>query len=212
MQLMGKRSLAWALKWITDVAILLFLALLVWVLVILVMQRLPQDSYAQQGSVYVEFKLPTEIVEPTRADIEVYNFEASNARIHFRTDEMKTLDNFLAFSNTIVFFGITLWILWLVRQVLASLVANAPLTTANVRRFRIVGLLLVLKFSAAPLWNSLQYLRLQEMFELIPARGFLGLYVDHFDKTGFFIALLVVLMAEVLRIGAEHRVDSEAVV
>jgi len=58
----------------------------------------------------------------------------------------------------------------------------------------------------------LEYLNLAPLFPLIPPRGFFGLYIDHFDKSDLFTALLVLLMAEVLRLGYEHRVDSEAVI
>ncbi len=38
------------------------------------------------------------------------------------------------------------------------------------------------------------------------------MYVDHVDKSDLFTALLILLMAEALRLGAEHRADSEAVI
>ena len=65
-------------------------------------------------------------------------------------------------------------------------------------------------FSA--LGPSLEYLNLEPLFPLIPPRGFFGLYVVHFDKSDLFTALVIVLLAEVLRLGYEHRVDSEAVI
>lgn len=38
------------------------------------------------------------------------------------------------------------------------------------------------------------------------------MYLEHFDKADLFTALVILLMAEVLRLGAEHRADSEAVI
>ena len=212
MQLMGNRSLAWALKWITDAAIVAWSVLIVVVLVVLAIERAPGGSKTQQGTVSIELKLPTEILEPSADVVEVLNFEATGARIHYRTEEIDVLEMVGAFATTIILFPIMLWILWEVRQVLASLVAHEPLSFANARRFRTIGLLMVFQVAAGPLWRALDYLRLQTLFQLLPQRGFFELYVEVFSVRNLFAALLMVLMAEVLRLAVEHRVDSEAVI
>ncbi len=126
--------------------------------------------------------------------------------------EYRALDLVFALGMVVIGWGIFAFILWNLRQILASMVAKQPLTLANARRFRTISLLMVFQAAFSALSRSLEYLDLQPLFPLIPPRGFFGLYLEHFDKTDLFTALVILLMAEVLRLGAEHRVDSEAVI
>ncbi len=213
MQLLGNRSLAWALRLITEVTLIVWLLLLAFVLGVMVRQRTSHGPGGRQGTVYVELKLPTEIVQPASPDITVYNFETNRSRIHYQTSERSdALDLVSALGMVVIGWGAFAFILWNLRQILASLVAKQPLTLANARRFRTISLLMVLHAAFSALSRSLEYMDLQPLFPLIPPRGFFGLYLQHFDKADLFTALVILLMAEVLRLGAEHRVDSEAVI
>ncbi len=212
MQLIGKRSLAWGLKWITDAAILGLFVLLLWVLVIMAGQHAPQGSHGQQATIELDLKLPTDLVEPVSTVIEVANFESTRSVIHFRTKDNDWYAAILRFSQAIVGFGVLLWILWLLRQILSSLVAGKPLTLANARRFKGIGFLIVFVAVFSPLQGTLGYLHAQELFQLLPPQGYFRSYVAHFELTRLFQGLLMVLMAEVMRLGAEHRADSEAVI
>ncbi len=212
MQLLGKRSLAWALRLITDVTLILWLLLMAFVLVIMARQRTSEGG-GRQGTVWLELKLPTEIVQSTTPGVNVFNFETARSRIHYRIEERDdALDLVSALGMVVIGWGVFAFILWNLRQILASLVAKQPLTLTNARRFRTIGLLMLFGTAFSALAHSLEYLNLEPLFPLIPPRGFFGLYIDHFDKTDLFTALLVLLMAEVLRLGYEHRVDSEAVI
>ncbi len=212
MLLLGNRSLAWVLKWITDAALLGLLVLLVWVLVIMAGQYSPQGSHGNQAVIHLELKLPTEIVKPSTDEVKVHNFESARSRIHFRTEQVDWREAGRRFLGTFVGFGVSLWILWNLRQILASLVARKPLTLANARRFRGIGLLLVFRAVYSPLEQTFSYLHAQTLFQLLPQKGYFRLYADHLEPSVLFYGLLIVLMAEVLRIGFEHRVDSEAVI
>ncbi len=213
MQLLGSRSLAWALRLITEVTLIVWLLLLAYVLVIMVRQRTSEEPGKRQGTIYLELELPTEMVQPASPDITVYNFETNRSRIHYQTNEKSgALDLVFALGMVVIGWGIFAFILWNLRQILASMVAKQPLTLANARRFRTISLLMVFQAAFSALSRSLEYLDLQPLFPLIPPRGFFGLYLEHFDKTDLFTALVILLMAEVLRLGAEHRVDSEAVI
>ena len=213
MRLLGKRSLAWVLRLITDVTLIGFLGLLIYVLVFMARERLSEEGGRRQGTVYLELKLPTEIVQPATPDITVYNFETNRSRIHYQTEEREdALGLLTTFLMVLVGWGVFAFILWNLRQILASLVGNQPLTLANADRFRTIALLMLFQTAFSTLGHSLEYLNLEPLFPLIPPREFFGLYVDHFDKSDFFTALLILLLAEVFRLGYLHRVDSEAVV
>ncbi len=213
MRLLGKRSLAWVLRLITEVTLIGFLSLLIFVLVVMARERFSEEGGRRQGTVYLELKLPPEIVQPATPDIAVFNFETSRSRIHYQTEEREGALHLLStFVTVLIGWGVFAFILWNLRQILASLVANQPLTLANAGRFRTIGLLMLFQTAFSALGHNLEYLNLEPLFPLIPPRGFLGLYIDHFDKSDFFTALLVLLLAEVFRLGYQHRVDSEAVV
>jgi len=118
----------------------------------------------------------------------------------------------LGFSGMVVGFGLLIWVFWLLRKILVSLVANQPLTEANARHFRNIGLLLVVGVAFQGFWRIFAYFYMQQHFQLPPSPGFFRLLREHFEIMTIFYALLILLMAEVLRIGAEHRADSEAVI
>ncbi len=213
MQLLGKRSLAWALRLITEVTLVAWLLLLAVVLVVMARQRTSEGAGGRQGQVYLELKLPTEIVQPATPDITVDNVVTNRLRFHYLTNERSgALELVSVLGIVVIVWGAFAFILWNLRQILASLVAKQPLTLANARRFRTISFLMVFTAASEALRRSLEYLDLQPLFPLLPPRGFFGLYVDHFHESELFTALVILLMAEVLRLGAEHRADSEAVI
>ena len=108
--------------------------------------------------------------------------------------------------------GIFALILWQLRQVLSSFVHRQPLTLLNARRFRIISLLLIIGVVFTATAHTFEYLGLQPDFPIMPHRGFVELMYDHVEWSRLFVALLILLLAEALRLGAEHRIDSEAVV
>ena len=213
MRLLGKRSLAWVLRLITDVALIGWVSLLIIVLVIMARERFSEEGGGRQGSVFLELKLPPEIVEPTTPDITVHNFEANRLRIHYKTKEREDpLNLVITFGMVLIAWGVFGLILWNLRQILASLVANQPLTLANAGRIRTIGFLMLFGTAFSSLSHSVEYLNLEPLFSVIPHRGFFGLYFEHFDKAELFTALLILLLAEVFRLGYLHRLDSEEVV
>ena len=208
MQLLGKRSLAWGLKWINDAAILFFLVILVVVLVFMAV-RSPQGGELPFS---LNFPLPNQIVLPASADIEVTGVTSRYTAIAFTKSERDWQGALLGFSGMVVGFGLIIWILWLLRKILVNLVAKQPLTEANARHFRRIGFLIVVSVVFDGFWRILVYFYLQQHFQLLPSAGYFRLLRAHFELGDIFQALLILLMAEVLRIGAEHRVDSEAVI
>ena len=207
MQLLGKRSLAWVLKWLNDVAIVLFTITLVSVLVFMAI-RSPRGATLPFS---LDFPLPNQIVESTSGGKEVTSVVARYTSIGFQT-EIDWQQEVLGFSGMVVGFGLIIWILWLIRKILVSLVAGQPLTEANARHFRSIGFLFVVSMVFDGFWRMLVYFYLQQHFQLPPSPGFFRVLSGHFELTELFKALLILLMAEVLRLGAKYRVDSETVI
>lgn len=213
MRLMSNRWLAWTLRLVTDVALTAWLLLLAYVLFLMAQQRAPGGDGGRQGSIYVELSLPADIVEVASPDVSVFNFEASRMRIHYRTtEESSGWQTIRTLGGVVLWWSLFALVLWQLRQVLSSLVRRAPLTLENARRFRVITYLLVLEVAVTSLVRSLEYLRLQPLFPMLDARGFVDLYIGQIEWSRLFAALLILLLAEAVRMGAEHRLDSEAVV
>lgn len=210
MQILGNRFLAWVLKWITTAAIVFFAAILVWIVPIWVGQAF-KPSYVVPDFPLYSTGLSVPGIEPTTADKEVIRVAVRTAAVTFRTErDLPTL--VLGISGLAVWFGVAVWVLWLLRKILASLVAKEPLTHLNARRFRTIGVLIVALALFTGVWRLSVYFYLNSHFVLPPSRGLVGLLMTHLPMSQIFLGLLILLMAEVMRIGAEHRLDSEAVI
>jgi hypothetical protein len=210
---MERGWLARALRLVTDVALVGWLLLMGWVLVILVQQRMPDGSGVRQANVHTELELPVEAVGPAADGIEVFNFEAISARIHYRTTQASGFGSIArVVLAVLVGWGVVAGILWQVRQVLASFVRRQPLTLENARRFQIISMLMLLGVAFTAISRTIEYLRLEPLFPIVPQQGFFSLLLGHVEWTQLLTALLILLLAEALRLGAEHRMDSEAVV
>ena len=212
MRLPGSRQLAWLLRLATDISLVVWLGLLTWTLVLMV-QYGGSPGGARQGSIYSELKLPPELVQASDPDVSVFNLEASQFRVHFRTAKVRSAwARVRAVVAVAAWWGVFALVLWQVRQILATFVRRAPLTLENAGRFRLISYLLVLDLAMTSLWRTLEYLRLAPIFPVLPPRGFFDLFFGHIEWSRLFAALLILLLAEAVRLGAEHRVDSEAVI
>jgi len=211
--IMEKSWLARLLRLVTDISLILWLALMCWVLFIMVQQRLSGGSGIRQGSVYTEIQLPSETVQAATDDFAVFNFEVSNARIHYRTDRASSLSDIVrAISGVVIVWGLVALILWQLRQILTSFVQGQPLTLENARRFRLISLLLILGVISTAVLRSIEYIGLAPHFSVLPTRGFIELIYSHVTWSRLFTAFLILLLSEALRLGAEHRIDSESVI
>lgn len=214
MQLLGKRSLAWVLKWITTLVILFWAAILLWVLPLAVMNGFRSSHVVHDFPIAYHWTYPgppTEIIQPISSDKEVIELEVRLAAITFRTLG-SVQGTILALFGLILWIGLVIWILWILRKILVSLVAGQPLIEANARRFRGIGILIVCLAVQTSLFRTLGHFYLQSHFELPPSPGLMSLIQTTLPMGQLFLGLLILLMAEVMRIGAEHRLDSEAVV
>jgi hypothetical protein len=216
MKLTGKRSLAWVLKWLTTLAILFWAAILIWVWPVGVRESLRPSSVVPDFPISYHWTYPgplDDVIRPITADKEVIELESHMATLTFRT-EGGTPVRLLGLSGLTVMMGLLMGILWLLRKVLGSLVEGQPLTEVNARRFRWMGILIVGLWASMALFGILGHMYLQSNFDMPPNPGLSGpiSLIMTLPTTKLFLGLLIILMAEVMRLGAEHRADSEAVV
>ena len=216
MRLTGKRSLAWVLKWLTTLAILFWAVILLWILPVGVRESLRSSYVVPDFPISYHWSYPgppNEVVRPISSDKEVLELVSRMAVVTFRTERDTTV-MVLHLSRLIVWVGLLVGILWILLKILGSLVAGHPLTELNARRFRRMGILIVFWGLSTGLYEILGDLYLQSHFDLPGSPGPPGLIsmIITFPTSEVFLGLLIILMAEVMRIGTEHRVDSEAVV
>jgi hypothetical protein len=216
MRLLGKRSLAWVLKWLTTLAILFWAAILV------VVWAWGLKHSFQSSYVFPDFPISyhwiftgplDDVIRPISADNEVIELESPMATLTFRT-EGDTLLRILRLPGVTVMIGLLIGILWLLRKVLGSLVEGQPLIEVNALRFRWMGILILGLWLSMAFTGILGNLYLQSHFDLPGSPGPPGpiSLIMTLPTTKLFLGLLIILMAEVMRLGAEHRADSEAVV
>ena len=216
MKLTGKRSLAWVLKWITTLAMLFWAAILLWVLPVGVRESFRSSYMVPDFPISYHWSYPgplNDVVQPISSDKEVLELESRMAVLTFRTERDTTVV-ILHLSRLIVWVGLLIGILWLLRKVLVSLVAGQPLNEHNARRFRWMGILVVFLSLSTGFYEILGDLYLQSHFDLPGSPGPPGpiSLIMTLPTSKLFLGLLIVLMAEVMRVGAEHRADSEAVI
>jgi hypothetical protein len=216
MKLLGMRSLAWVLKWLTTVAILFWAAILLWVLPVGVRESLRPSYVVPDFPISYHWSYPgplNDVIRPVGSDKEVIELESRMAVLTFRTEGGAPV-RILGLSGLTVMIGLLIGILWLLRRVLGSLVEGRPLTEVNARRFRWMGILIVGLWASMALFGILGHLYLQSHFDMPPNPGLPGpmSLIMTLPTTKLFLGLLIILMAEVMRLGAEHRADSEAVI
>ena len=216
MRLLGKRSLAWVLKWLTTLALVVWAAMLLLVLPLGVRESFRASYITPDIPISYHWSYPgplNDVIQPISSDHEVIELESRMAVLSFRT-ERGALVGIGVLSAWAVWAGLLIGILWLLRMVLGSLVEGKPLTEVNARRFRWMGILIVGLWLSMALTGILGNLYLQSHFDL-PASpnpwGPISLIMT-LPTTKLFLGLLIILMAEIMRIGAEHREDSEAVI
>ena len=216
MQLLGKRSLAWVLKWIVTAAMVFWAGILLWVLPVAVRNSFRPSYVVPDFPISYHWTYPgppNEVVQPISSDKEVIELESRMAVVTFRTERDIPV-MILSLSGLTAMIGLLIGILWLLRKILGSLVAGQPFTEVNARRFRSMGILIVLLWLSMTLIGIIGQVYLESRFHMPASPGpprLISLIMTT-PMSKLFLGLLIILMAEVMRIGAEHRVDSEAVV
>lgn len=221
MRVIGKRSIASFLKFMIDfvwyLAIVAFSGIFVFFIWTFFLSG---PSYEVHGwPVYFEPSVETSGIRPIGGDIEILEIKIDRAEIGFSasTDWQPKVIRLL---TLIVGGWMALLIVHHLRRVIASIVNSNPFIQENVQRFRKIALL----FIGITVFNAIRgtliaiYIRSRFVTENFnnPFRplelGVFGDFLRSFSGHLIFIALVMLLLGEIFRLGLEYKEDSHSIV
>ncbi len=206
MRILGKRSLAASLKFLVDLTY--YLVLLLGTLVIVVVAAVP---FLTRGQVSTEIPVSFELdrsaysitsTEPGPEDAELI---ATKGQLKVKGARFGTIIEQIVFIATGLV--ITLLILRRLRGIFGTLTKGSPFVHANVSRIRSIGLLIIglqILIAAVTTWWA---------FDVTRHLHTTGLHFrTAFDIGGWtiFTGVILLVLAEVFRIGADMKGDLEA--
>jgi len=206
MRILGRRSLAATLKFLVDLSY--YLTLLLGVLLIVLLVAVPVLTKAKLTTeIPVRFELDREAYSITSADLRPEEAEIIEARGELKVPGGRFGTAIEQALLIVIGLGITLMIFKRLRGILATLKQGTPFVHLNVARIRSIGLLIIaleILIAATTAWWAFQVTRQLHVTGLRFHTGF-----DLSSRT-IFTGLILIVLAEVFRIGAEMKGDLEA--
>jgi hypothetical protein len=208
MKVLGKRSLASVLQFITTAAWYIQWVLLVFVLGVLLVVYTQKDHV--DSDVDVTLVTPQKISEVAATDPAYWDVSlALNAgKLHYKTGIDWQLILF-SISYILVSFGLTLTITYLLRKIFSTLTQGSPFIYENAVRIRKIALLIML---LAPLKFGEQvynHLKASHYFTLAGER--LATHLS-FDFQTILFGLVLLIIGEIFRVGTQLKEENELTV
>lgn len=221
MRVIGKRSIASLLKLIIDCVWYLAIALYSGTFIFFIWTFfLSGPSYEIHGwPVDFEPSVETTGIRPLSDDIEILEIVIDKAEIGFRTSG-DWQPKVVRLVSLIVGGCMGLLIVHNLRRIIGSIVNSNPFIQENVARFRKVALLFVAitVFEAIRSTLIAVYIRsrfvtgnLNNPFDT-PELGAFGDFVRSLNGHLIFIALAMLILGEIFRLGLEYKTDSQSIV
>ena len=212
MKWLGKKSVALVLRWINDGFLILFTLMFLGLIIFLII-RFSKPSYeVYDWPIELEQKSASHPVQTLAPDKEIIKITSDQYEISFKTQrDWGTIVYLL--GGGILAFAWIIRFLWLIRQILKSMVNKNPFTRDNALRFRQIGFLIM----GLPILMALRHLvtswYLSAHFSF-PGPSFspIRTFLNHFDLGFIFLGLLILLLAEIFRMGTEFKEDSQSIV
>ena len=212
MKLLGKNSIASFLKVFSDFLLGLFILLFIGALIFLVVRFSHPEYTIYDWPIDLDPEISSSSIHPISPGKEAIEITSRDTEITFHTKQDWRIVSYMI-SGIIV---ISIWIfrlLWLLRLILISLVNKNPFIRENGLRFREIAILvMIFPFLKAfkHLLTSL-YLRANFRFEAHISNP-LTTFVNHFDLIFILVGLMLLLLAEIFRIGTEYKTDSSMII
>ena len=208
MKVIGKRSVASVLKFITTAAWYIQWVLLVFVLGVLLVVFIGKGFV--DSDLEVTLVTPQTIPEVAATDPAFWDtsLKLSAGKLHYKTKIDWKLVLF-SLSHVLLTFGLTLWITFLLRKIFSTLTHETPFIPENAYRIRKIALLIMLlapvKFSE----NLYHHLIASHYFTLAGERLATQL---SFDFQIILFGLILLIIGEVFRIGTQLKEENELTV
>ena len=227
MQATRTRSVATVLRWMINVALFIVsvsggLTLLLMV-VIMVTSTHPKDMLVSAWPVWVDqVQTPFELVATSR-NLKELALNVNKGSLHFSSTDIGYYA--LKLLDAMVSIGIVVAVLALLRQIFDTLALNHPFIPENARKLRTIAIL-VLVIAPYNLLKSLVYylyitrnvavqggefLYWSEWFRSGSGEGKI-LIVPQVDFLPVLVGLVLLVIAELFRIGAELQQDKESII
>lgn len=164
------------------------------------------DSLLYGNSLQMPVELPPDMFHlPARLDLN--GWPKANASIHDPTTKQMLLRS----GQDIAPLALFIVCLWLLRGFLRAVVAGEPFGTANVRRLRTIGTLLV---AGAPFVALFNYSLRQALFDNAGAGFHANIAIRGFEFPGMALlgGIAAYILAEVFAYGAQLRQDVEGTI
>ena len=222
MRIIGKRSIASLLKLVIDIvwyaAIVLYSATFVFFIWTYFISSGP--SYEIHGwPIYLESGAARSTVSPTAGGIEILEIAVDEAEIGFRASG-DWRPKIIRLVSLIAGGSMGLLIVHNLRRIIGSAAKRNPFIRENVSRFRNVAYLFigVAVFEAIRGTVIAAYIRSHFSMENLNYRfsplGLepLGDFIRSFSGHLIFLALMMLVLGEIFRLGLEYREDSQSIV
>jgi hypothetical protein len=221
MRVIGKRSIASLLKLIFDfvwyIAIVLYSGTFIFFMWTFLLSG---PSYEIHGwPVDFDPSVETTGIRPISGDIEILEIVIDKAEIGFRTSG-DWRPKAIRLASLIIGCCMSLLIVYNLRRIIGSIVNSNPFIQENVARFRKVAVLFVgiTVFEAIRSTLIAVYIRsrfvtgnLDNLFDTSRLGAF-GDFVRSLNGHLIFIALAMLILGEIFRLGLEYKEDSQSIV
>lgn len=212
MKWLGKKSVASLLKWINDFFLILFTLLYIGMMTFFIF-RFSNASYdIYDWPIELNPKFASHSVNPTTPGKEVIEITSKQYEISFHTERDWVTITYMLIGGTIALAWMIRF-LWLIRQILISMVRENPFNRANAIRFRHIGFLIMFLPILMALRHLVTSLYVHAHFTVPgPPYSPVRTFFNHFDLGFIFLGLLILLLAEIFRLGTEYKEDSQSIV
>jgi len=212
MKWLGKKSVASVLKWINDFFLILF-SLGYLGMIILFSIRFSNASYDMYDwPIELDPKFSSHSVIPITSGKEVIEITSTQYQISFHTERDWVTIIYILIGGTLALAWMIRF-LWLIRQILISMIRENPFSRANAIRFRHIGFLIMVLPVLMALRHLVTSLYIHAHFTVPgPAYSPVRTFFNHFDLGFIFLGLLILLLAEIFRLGTEYKEDSQSIV
>ena len=221
MRVIGKRSIASFLKFMTDFvwyfAIVVFSGIFIY---FIWMFFLSGPSYEVHGwPVYFEPRVEASGIRPISGDMEILEIEIDRAEIGFRTSG-DWQPKAIRLVSLIIGGLMILLIVHHLRRIIGSIVNSNPFIQENVARFRKIALLFIGVTVFGAIRGTLIGIYIRSRFvtdnfnnPFNPLElGVFGIFLRSISAHLIFIALVMLVLGEIFRLGLEYKEDSHAIV
>ena len=222
MKMLGKRSVASLLYIGTSISwyiLLVFSGLLFLAFILAFLLIKPENLNLSHWPIFMNPASITYSIEPLESVIRDVTLESGDLCLTF-SNRPNDLPLLFQFAGVMTVMLIILTIINQLRQAIKTAAQSNPFDAANIRRFRIMGLMfLMLPFlESIYILISNLYMRAHFRFEPSDGRilywnfGLAGDLIKDFNWGPLFVGIVVFILAEIFKMGLHYQEDSASII